>query len=434
MSGRVDPATSNAGQIVFDDVDGETFDASVKPQAKAEPNVEAWKGKPLFAATANYEPQDATPHVDLAAQAAREAKELHKDRNAIATLQQPLIALAKQGSDFTSNALGLNLSGTLTSPEFRAATRHLSENEIRSTVGEQVKKAWPDLTGPQQSKLTEKVMGTVKEACLGDTARELQTFVADKMKRTADDFLAVLEKPKGLQDFAERLNDMGHPLAPLEDQTRVRDVREGLGLDPAQTDVSQETLKRALLERAALLKDQSKKMRDTDVGALYRTLVEQDVGHLYREAKGVRDGSLVDSQIEEVKQTGEKQARTLSLVRFASTVIAGSTFGVTAGLAFAAPKIMHSWTNLDTAAASEAAGTMKAGAAKEAQTGAVLETAEAPLAAGLGSSVGHGASAIKRVVTHAAVEGAVVLSAHALDASLQNSERAEGKNALERLE
>ena len=193
----------------------------------------------------------------------------------------------------------------------------------------------------------------------------------------------------------------------------------------------------------------------------HRDVAEQDVGPLFKEAAGVREGSVLASQIDAVKTEGEREKETIALARFSCLFLAaaftsGMALGASGGAAgsaalgvsvsgsMSAPGTLLAWQEVGTARAGESAGTMRGGAGEDAKRRAVLETGAAVIGAVAGAGANealhplmHGANAFVTGVVHGAVDFAAdktaEMAAEGLNEVLTPEGGQIGRNTLERL-
>lgn len=462
-------SSSNPREISFGEVEGERFEAPRKPEQSSSA-IEQWRGEAPanFVEAPHGGPMSSGP--DLAAQSALEAAERRKSMKAVGELQGPLSKLASKYPDpltFFGNVEFKNrdvafgaLGDALRDPAFTDAAAKLSASDVRAAVTEQVKKAWPQCTPNEVEHLKQYFMGQVAESLRERVAPRMQDVATKMLDDAAKSFDKTADDPAALVALAKKLTDQAHPLSDPDAQASVRDLRAALGLDVEKNSVTPEELKSALQERAGLLHQEARKMKNHDRPTLFRALAEQDVGSLFKQATGVREGSLLDAQIAAVRAEGERENTTIGHVKFASVVVAvgftgglgGAAMGVGVSLSMSAPAVLEAWQAVDTARAGESAGTMEAGAGEEAQRRAVIETGAAVLSAATAAGASHAlhgvaeklaapaakhmADGIVKGVIHGAVEGMVEQSyqegARALDESLGASGGPVGKNALQR--
>ncbi|MDP2273740.1 MAG: hypothetical protein Q8N23_15455 [Archangium sp.] len=404
---------------------------------------------------------------DLAMQAAQENAQRQRDLKSLSILDAPIAALgARFDADTSFKLKHVTAFGkAIQTPEFMSAAANLSPADVRARVEEQVKKAWPQASPEQTQQLKQYLMKEMGEFLRQGAAPRMQETATRMLDAAAKSFDKTAANPSETAALATRLTEMAHPLAPVEDQCEVRDLRIALGLKADQANVSPEDLTKGLKARAALLHQEAKKMKYHDQLTVFRALAEQDVSGIYKQAKGIREGSMLAAQIDGVRQKGENEntaiaGAQLSAMVAAAVVTGGLGVGGFAGVAISsgaalslkAPSVLSAWQSVDTAKAGESAGTMKAGAEDEATQKAVIVTAEAVAGAGasaLGSHQLHGATEalakpmvehmadnLVRGAAHGVIEGLVEKGggkiAHWAEHKLANEGQATGKNALER--
>ncbi len=469
MSRPVGSTSSNALEVNFGEVEGERSDSpSVKVSPPSSSKVEPWSGGAPQGAPCTPSGPSVSGQ-ELAAQSVREAAERRTALTALGNLQGPISKLAAKHPDpigffgnvtLRGNEVGFALGDTLHDPQFSSAAAKLSAADVRSAVAEQVKKAWPQCTPKEAEQLKQYFMGQVAESLREGAAPRLQKLATKMLDDAGKAFEKTAADPAAVKALAQRLTDMADPLAEIEDQLAVKDLRASFGLDPEKVNVSPEELTRGLHERAALLKDEARKMQYHDRLTVFRALAEQDVGPLFKQAAGVREDSFLAAQIDGVKAVGQSEAQTIKTVKLWSAVAAtlftgglggvGMSMGVS--LSMASPSVLQAWQQVDTAKAGESAGTMKAGAAEEAHRNAVIATGEAAVVAVTAAgaehalhhvaetlaapAVVHMADQIVKNVFNAGIELGVETIAgagtHALEESLADEGHASGQNALQR--
>ena len=444
-------SSSNPREVSFEEVEGERFDAPPKkPAQSAGSAVEPWSGS----APAN---SDEVTHAgptssasELAAQSALEAADRRKSMKAVGELQEPISELASKypqpilfgNVKFKNRDVAFGAFGdALRESAFNEAAAKLSASEVRAAVTEQVKKAWPQAAPKEIEKLKQYFMGQIAESLRERAAPRIQDVATKMLGDAAKSFEKTADDPAAVLALATKLTDQAHPLADPGEQASVRDLRAAFGLDLEKSVVTPEELKAALKQRAGLLHQEAQKMKHHDRPTLFRALAEQDVGSLFKQAQGVREGSLLATQIDAVRAEGERERETIGHVKLVSVVTAaaftgglgGAAMGVSVSLSMSAPAVLEAWQAVDTARAGESAGTMKAGAGEAAQRRAVIETGAAVLSAATAAGANHalhGAvdklteEGIVKGVIHGAVEGAVEkgfeAGAHRLDKALSS--------------
>ncbi len=461
MSRPVGSASPNPIEVNFSEAESEPITSPAKKPHPASSQVEAWaphKGLsfdgPVFAEAVNH-------GRELEAQMRRETA----DRKALGVLQEPLSKLSARFPDpiaffgntkFKLKDVAFGAVGTaLREPGLNGALARMPASEVRAVVQEQVKKAWPQCSAKDLEALNQYFMGQLTESLRERAAPRLQHLATTMLEDAAKSFDKSAADPKAVGELAQRLTARAGDAS-------GRDLRAALGLEPDAASVTPEQLAGALKERAALLHQEAKKMEAHGRPTLFRALAEQDVGPLFKEAAGIREGSVLAAQIDAVKEEGEFEQDKIDAVKLASLVVAG---GVTGGLlslgtglvvgtsvAMEAPGVLEAWHGIDAAKAGESAGTMKAGAGEEAQTRALIKTGEAALStatAGLANHALHGvvgslaepaakhmADGFVKAGAHMATEYAVAATfgagAHALEETLSAKTGATGRNALER--
>ena len=468
MSRPVGSASPSLTEVNFNEVESEPITVPARTQSQPQGSqVESWSGQQPTVSFPAAERGPVLSGQDLAAQSAREAAERQAALKSLGGLEDSLTKLAKKYPDpigflgyteFKNKDVSLGAFGKAVRDEdFDSAVSTLSASDVRASVDAQVKKAWPHSTPEQTEKLKQYFMRQICESLRERAAPKLQAVATKMLEDAAGQFMKAASDPEQVKQLAARLTEMAHPLAEPDQQAQVRDLRAAMGLDPDQAIVTPENLTIAMSERAHLLKEEAKKMKGHGRETLFRALVDQDVGAKFKEAAGVREGSLLAAQIDAVKGVGESEANRIAWVKVASiaaagaltgglalggTGLTGTVVGIAGSSMMEAPAVMHAWESVGTAQASESAGTMKAGAGEEARRHAVIETAVA--ATGVAAATGingalHGVAhhPAAKVGLHFAVEFAVgaagMQGAHALDGALESTGEASGKNALERL-
>ncbi len=462
MSRPVGSAASNVTEVNFSEIESEpvTTARSKSPQ-RGESQVEPWTGPAAFNAPA-FEGATSSG-ADLAAQSARATADRQRALKSLTELDAPLVKLATKFPDpdtaFKTKDVAFGSFGNaIHTDDFTKAASTLSAGDIRAHVEAQVKKAWPQSTPAQTEKLKQYFMGQIAESLRERVAPQLQNLATKMLEDASKSFFQTATNPAEIQKLSARLNDMAHPLSDPGDQASVRDLRAAMGLDPDDAKVTPEKLTIALCQRAALLEHEGTKMKHHARGVLFRELASQDVGPLFKQSAGIKEGSMLSAQLDQVREQGENEKSRLGYVKVASIVIAG---GLTGGLALGgagisgtvvsmgvsasmgAPAVMHAWEAVGTAKASESAGTMKAGAGEEAHRDAVIETAAAATsvlaATGVNAALHgalHHAGDLAKVTVHGLVElgaeEASEMAGHAISASLASEGQATGRNALER--
>ncbi len=462
MSRPVGSASSNPTEVNFNEIESEPFMAPpARSLARTQSQVEPWTGSPVFNEPTFNGPTNSG--ADLAAQSARAGADRQRALKALTELDVPLAKLAAKFPDpdtaFRTKDVAFGSFGdAIHTDDFTRAASTLPASDLRPHVEAQVKKAWPQSTPEQTEKLKQYFMGQIAESLRERVAPQLQKLATTMLEDASKSFFKTATDPAEIEQLSKRLNEMAHPLAAPGDQASVRDLRAAMGLGPDDAKVTPEKLTVALYQRAALLEHEATKMKHHARGVLFRELASQDVGPLFKQSAGIKEGSMLAAQIDEVKAQGENETHRLGYVKLASIAIAG---GLTGGLALggagisgavvgvgvtsslATPSVLHAWEAVDTAKASESAGTMKAGAGEEAHRRAVIETAAAAASVAAATGVNHAlhgalleASSLTKVGVHGAVEFAAEFGSeqagHGLHAALSSEGQATGKNALER--
>lgn len=404
---------------------------------------------------------------DLAAQAAKETEERITDMKVLTRLGGPLSQLAAKHAEplgknpFGSKEVALSAFGdTLREPALVRAFSRLSPSDVRVAVQEQVRLAWPRQSPAEVVKIRQYLMEQLTENLRENTAPRLQSLATRMLSDTARSFDSAASDPNGIAKMSARLNEMAHPLADPADQAAVRDLRAGFGLSPDDSRVTPEKLGEALKERAKVLHEEADKMKNHARPTLFRALAEQDVGSSFKQAAGIREGSLLAAQIDAVKAEGESGQTAIGAAKFMSVVAGaaatgGMGLGVLAGAsissALAAPSLVHAWEGVGSAQAGESAGTMKAGAAEEANRKAIIETAGAVVsvagAAGIGQALHHSVSHLAEsvavpelvhAVSHAAIEGTTEYATEPIGEKFSEALASEGepsgRNVFERMQ
>ena len=333
-------ASSN---VEFGELEAERFDAPVakkmpQPQSQSS-QVEPWLGEkklnfnePAFAEAMNNAQE-------LAAQSAKEAAERKQSLKTLGALEAPLMKLAQKFPDplsvfgnveFKQRDVNLAAFGAAIHDEaFTEATARLPAKDVRSAVEEQVKKAWPNATPEDTRNLRNYFMRQVNESARERVAPRLQNTATKMLSDAAKSFAATAADPLEVKALAAKLNAMSAPDADERGRVEVRELRAGLGLDADQLTFTPQEVAKALTERAKLLHEESEVMRKHDRPSLFRALSEQDVGPVFMQANGIREGSLLASQISAVREEGEGEKKFTQHVKVASLMsVAFATGGL----------------------------------------------------------------------------------------------------------
>ena len=426
-----------------------------KPSARQSTSqVESWVAhqRPLdFQSPAFLEAQNNGK--ELEAQMAREAADRKAGMKAMSGLEAPLAQLAAKYPDpvgffgntaFTSNQVGLGPFGdALNDKAFNDLVARATPADVRAALGEQVKKAWPQCDSKDIQKLTGFFMREVSTSLREHAGPKLQALATAMLSDTAKSFDKIASDPTEIAKLADRLNHL--------EGSGARDLRAGFGISEGAK-VTPENLGRALKERAALLHEEASKMKNHSRPSLFRALSEQDVGSRFKQAAGIREGSLLASQIAAVKTEGESDQAAIDRAKWVAGGLAGAfasvglgaAYATGVGVAMAAPKVAHAWESADTAKAAESAGTMKVGAADEAHRKAMMETAGAALSIAGSELIGHSlhgleaAEPIAKFAGHFAIdfsaEGATDFGLEHLDEALASENEPTGENVFERMQ
>ena len=450
---RIGSSPSNSPELNSGNVEAEPAATPARPPSgrQSKSQVESWvpQDRPLdFQAPAFLEAQNNGK--ELEAQMAREAADRKSGMKAVSDLGVPLAKLAAKYPDpvgffgntaFTSNQVAFGSFGdALREPAFNDLVARASSADVRAALGEQVKKAWPQCDAKDLEKLTGFFMREVSESLRERAAPKLQALATKMLADTAKSFDTIAADPEEIAKLADRLNAM-------EGQSAARDLRAGFGLPSDDARVTPEKLGEALKDRAALLHEEATKMKKHSRPSLFRALAEQDVGSSFKQAAGIREGSLLSAQIDAVKTEGKTDQAAIDRAKWISSALAGgfttvglgAIYAVGAGVAMAAPKVAHAWEGAETAKAGESAGTMKAGAAEEARRKAMLETGGAVIGIAGSEAFGHGLHAaeplakfVGTVAIELAVEGSIDTGIEHLDEALSAEGEPNGQNVFER--
>lgn len=470
MSTRpVGSSSSTVTEVNFSEVESEPFTAPpTRSPPRNESQVEPWLGhRPLTFDEPEFFQGATSSAPDLAMQAAQEAAQRQRDLKSLSVLDAPIAALgARFDADTSFTVKHVTTFGkAIRTPEFMSAAANLSPADVRARVEEQVKRAWPQASPEQTQKLKQYLMGEMGQFLQQNLAPRMQETATQMLDAAAKTFDKMAANPAEVAALATRLTDMAHPSTPVEERVEVRDLRIALGLKADEANVTPEELTNGLKARAGLLHREAKKMKYHDQLTVFRALAEQDVSGIYKQAKGIREGSMLAAQIDGVRATGQKENAAIAGAQFGAMVaaavvtgglgvggVAGVAISSGAALSLKAPSVLLAWQSVDTAKAGESAGTMKAGAEEAATQKAVIVTAEAALGVGASAAgsqflhgateklaapfVAHMADDLVKGAAHGVIEGLVEtggrIGGHWVDHKLSNEGRATGKNALER--
>lgn len=400
---------------------------------------------------------------ELAAKMTTETASRNRAKETVRGLAEPLAQLAAKYPEplsflgslaFKDTELSLGGFGAIVgSDEFRKAAARLSPREFEGQLQAAVAKAWPHLPQDTQLALASRLTREAGEHLRDSTAFKLQDKATQMLRDTAKDFRAATIDPERLRSLLERLNRSGES---RQDAAQTKSLREALGLDPDQRKVSPEALTKALNERATLMESEAAKMRARGVPTLFRALAEHELGEGFMKQAGIAPGSFLAAQVDAVKARGDDEKETIARARLATAIatavvtggIGGAAFGIGTSLAVSAPSVAQAWAAVDEARAGESAGTMKAGAGRNAKLRAVVSTGEAVVSAVAGAAANaalHGvteklaakvvAEELVKQAAHGVIDGAVHLgveqAAHGVEHRLETEGEA-GRNALQR--
>ena len=470
----------SATQVNHHDVSGSGDDTTVHQPAQPQPVAQSapaardsvredWSASGHTGAEGTAPSVEAGPAMsgsELSATMAKEAASRQRAKETVRSLADPLSRLARkhpQPQSFTGalafkdTELSLGGFGAIVgSDEFRKAAAQLSPREFEAQMQAAVAKAWPNLPQDKQLELAGRLTREAGEHLRDSTAFQLQDMATRMLRDAAKDFRAAAIDPEKLRSLLERLNRSGESGA---EAAQTRSLREAFGLDPDQRKVSPEALTKALNERATLMESEAAKMRERGVPTLFRTLAENDLGERFMQQAGIPPGTFLAAQVDAVKARGVDEKETIAHVKFATAIatavvtggIGGAAFGIGTSLAISAPSVAQAWTTVDAARAGESAGTMKAGAGRNAKLHAVVSTGEAVASAVGGAAAGaalHGvtgkvaekaakvvAEEVVEQVMHGAIDGAVHLGVEQVGHGVEHQFETEGeagRNALER--
>jgi hypothetical protein len=464
MSGRVDAATSNAGQITFEaEVDPCSTTNTNKSLASAKSEspgstVESWSGsRDSHTSSTSADAGPCLSAMDLGAQVARDQSDRQRAKSTILSLEGPMKDLASDVKDpFTASgphftfAQMNELTKQFTSDTMKDAAGRLSNDDVAGLMYAQVRRAWPDATLEQKSELANHFTKRFGDAIRDGAAFKMKSLAVEKFRSTAKSFTDTAKDPQKLQSLSQKFTSL--------DSKGQQAFRDGFGLAKGSK-VTPETLALAMNGRAALLEKEAVAMEGRGTNTLFRELTRHDLREPLMKEAGIKPGSFAASQVDAVKQRGEAEEKTIEHAKLASALgVAVFTGGMGMGglaafgtsAAMSAPDVMLAWNAIDSAKAGESAGTMKQGAADEAKNAAVAKTAIAAGAAVLGgvaTGAGHHlteklATKLANVVAEEVVNAGVHGGEHyLLDKALEtglhphaSDGAASGKNALERLE
>lgn len=476
MADRINGAVRVNQHTVSGAEDGGHVEQSAQatgPAPNAPPSQETvreeWSGEAHTSDNTPATGADAGPTMsasELSAKLATEAASRNRAKETVRSLSEPLARLAAKHPEplsfvgslaFKDTELSLGGFGAIVgSDEFKKAAAQLSPREFAGQMQVAVAKAWPNLPPEKQLELAARLTREAGEHLRDNTAFKLQDKATQMLRDTAKDFRAATADPEKLRSLLERLNRSGE--SPQE-AAETKSLREAFGLDPDQRKVSPEALTKALNERATLMESEAANMQKHGPSTLFRALADHELGGEFMKQAGIAPGSFLAAQVDAVKARGVDEKESIAHVKLATAIatavvtggIGGAAFGIGTSLAISAPSVAQAWNAVDTALAGESAGTMKAGAGRNAKLHGVVSTGEAVASAVGGAAAGaalHGvigkvAEEASKVVAeelveqamHGAIDGAVHLGVEQVGHGVEHrfeTEGEAGRNALER--
>lgn len=347
-------------------------------------------------------------------------------------------------------------------PRLNEALGRLNRAEAQDVLTTKVRERWPKLSKEDAASLTSDLADNIGHGLRQRAAYTMRDTAVRMMRDAAKDFEARAKDAPALRDMLTQLDTLERPGASPEEAMQAVHLREALGLESDATQVGAEELATALRGRAKLMRQEAWDLEGAGEGTIYRSLVDHDVGGVVSREAGIEPGSWAAARLDAVKHEGERQETQREYVHLAAGLtlafvsgglglggVGAMAAGAASSVALGAGHVAHEWHRVDTARAGESAGTMAAGAARQATVRASKATVELAastvLAAGAGhalhGSVGRLAAASRapdlvKGAAHAATHYASEKATHAaveVAAPYAEPPRASGRHALERL-
>jgi hypothetical protein len=302
-------------------------------------------------------------------------------------------------------------------PQLRAALRSITPEQLNAVAREAVLQAYPRATEKEVATLTSQAMHQLDTLARAEMTRELQGFIAGKLKAGAENFRSVAKDPQTLEAMRQHLQGLsGEALA---------QTLQSWGLSPSVGAPGAAQLSAALTQRAALMEANARSLEQTSGSdtVLFRLASYPGVAELFAREKMLDPDSVAGRALAQV----ERSANTEKNVRLVGDVVLGVTsavaFGAVAaavgattlgGVAISAPvtlanttrKLAIEETAVETARAGTSAGVMGEDAISKAEAHrrnvAVFGAVEL-VAPAAGHVVGHAVHA--ETVAQAAIEG-----------------------------
>lgn len=278
----------------------------------------------------------------------------------------------------------------------------LSRDQVEGLLLGQVMKAWPEAKPEEVEAMAKHLLQRLTDASRDHLAFASQQVASEMMKKGAARFAELAANPKQLEQLSTALNQLAE-----SDPKQARLQRSLYGLEDGP--VTPRSLGEALQARSKLMEHEAREMLEHAPGTLFRALKEQKLDGAVASKLGLEPGSLASSALALVKDKGVSDQETIERARFVAALaaafatgglgaggLAGVATGVGGKVVMEAPELLHTWKEVDTARASESAGTMDAGAGEAAKRKAQVKTGVA-----IGAAVLAGGAELG---THHAVE------------------------------